>query len=224
MERPTTFRAVPFDAEWVSHNKLDLRAIYRRPVRDEWTGDQKLDPTNGLPQWDLTGPLPLRRHNDYIRKGFQYITLADMKSLHDAAPYLRQKGLDPQSFIMDPRMGPWNDQFYLSSQVKVDSAQMTELRRLVEKHGSEAIEESRRLVDPTFKLPSSLRGIAPATSSAPAGSPVPAHQPVERTPAANETNAPPTGEVVGAAAPETVATVTSATAPAEPSTRRQRSA
>jgi hypothetical protein len=222
MERPTTFRAVPFDAEWVSHNKLDLRAIYRRPVRDEWTGDQKLDEKTGLPQWDLTGPLPLRRHNDYIRKGFQYVTLADMKSLHDAAPYLREKGLDPRSFIMDPRMGPWNDQFYLTSQVKVDSAQMTELRRLVEKHGSEAIEESRRLVDPHFRLPSNLRGIAPGAStqqsvaSTQPSVAAPAHQPV-----VGETNAPPTGDVVGAAAPETVATVTSATAPAEPSTRRR---
>jgi len=166
MERPTVFKCVPLNLEWVANGKLDLKAIYRRPVRDEWTLEQKVD-AEGLPIWDLTGPLPLRRHMDYVRKGFEYITLADLKSLNDVAPFLRAAGLDPHSFIMDPRSGPWNDQFYLTSQKVVDSAKMVELRKLVQEFGSKAVEASRQEHEPGYRLPAGLRDLPPGPVAEP---------------------------------------------------------
>lgn len=159
--KPTVFRCVPFDDDWITNHKLDLKVIYRRPVRDEWTGEQKLDPVTQLPRWDLTGPLPVRRHHQYLRKGFEYVTLADWQSLKDASPALMAKGFDPRDYVMDRRSGPWNDQFYLTSQVQVDSKAMDVLRAMVDKHGSEAIEESRRMTDPAFQLPPHLRDLKP---------------------------------------------------------------
>src|SRR5690349_14109132 len=92
------FRPVPFQNAWIDHAKLDVHAIYRRPVFGE-NGEQLVD-EHGVPRWDLTGGLPVRRHRDWIKKGYQYVTLADSESLKNAAPLLRAQGIDPGQFVM----------------------------------------------------------------------------------------------------------------------------
>jgi hypothetical protein len=86
---------VPFDPAWVL-GKLDLHAIYRRP--------------NG----DVTMGLPVRRHLDWIRKGLEWVTLADAESLQAVAPSLRAQGYSPASFVADPRTNsPWSYEAYV---------------------------------------------------------------------------------------------------------------
>ena len=88
---------VPFDPAWV-FGKADLHAIYRRP--------------NG----DLTTGLPVRRHLDWSRKGFEWVTLADADSLLAAANSLRAQGLDPRRYVVDPRTNsPWSYEAYVAA-------------------------------------------------------------------------------------------------------------
>lgn len=88
---------VPFDPAWV-FGKADLHAIYRRP--------------NG----DLTTGLPVRRHLDWSRKGFEWVTLADTESLMAAAGSLRAQGYDPRRFVADPRTNsPWSYEAYVAA-------------------------------------------------------------------------------------------------------------
>lgn len=131
-------KCIPLNPEWLGANSLDLKAIYRRRKTDNW-GHPILD-ADGNEQWDTTGPLPLRRHNDWISKGFEYITLADEDSLRQAAPFLQAEGLNPMSFMQDRRTrSPFNAQMWLDDQKSAGAARLSELRDLVAEFGVEAV-------------------------------------------------------------------------------------
>lgn len=163
--QPAVFTAVPFNDAWITHDKADVHAIYRRPIRDD-VGEQQLD-AHGVPMWDLTGGLPVRRHHDWIRKGFEYVTLADMESLRNKVVVqgLVAQGLKPGDFVMlrNRLVGasPWNPRLYLASQPGRDRAQALELQHLVERLGSDTVRDVMSLTTPTFELPVHLRGIEP---------------------------------------------------------------
>lgn len=152
---PRTFRCVPFDPNWaIAGTKYDLKAIYRRPRRTIGEYDEITPETNaeGLPLWDLTTPLPLRRHSDWTAKGYEYVTLADMESLEKAAPSLRAKGLRVQDFVQHPQLGPWNPKLYAAVANVEDQTAFAELVALIEKFGVDTVEQIRGVA-----LPAALR-------------------------------------------------------------------
>jgi hypothetical protein len=119
-------KCVPLNPDWVGNTGLDMRAIYRRP--------------NG----DLTADLPLRRHNQWQAKGFEYVTLADASSLKLAAPWLMSKGHNPQEFVAgysNEGATPWNVTKYLEGAHAADVAAADELKRLVDQFGVDAVEK-----------------------------------------------------------------------------------
>ena len=66
---------VPFNPDWAdSGSKLDLRGIYQRG--------------------DLLAALPIRRHSDYIKKGFAYVTLASVADVNEVVGYIKSKGIN----------------------------------------------------------------------------------------------------------------------------------
>jgi hypothetical protein len=159
-------KLVPFSAAWITHDKLDLKAIYRRPryVEDAYGEMHRELTADGLPAWDLTGPLPVKSHNKYEAKGFEYVTLADRDSLATAAAHKTIMG-DWRDYIQDPRTsGPWHYRKYLEGQVDLDKAAAERLRADIERFGAEAVEAIRQQTDPTFRLPASLKGDEPAAA------------------------------------------------------------
>lgn len=164
---PNTFRAVPFDENWVTSDKVDVHAIYRRPILDELGEQQIID---GVPQWDLTGGLPVKRHRDWTKKGFEYVTLSDFESLNAAAPGLKARGLNPGDFVNirnRSTTSPWNPALYFRSAGKTDREHVDAFQKLVEQLGSEAVRAVMRATkDPNYELPAHLRNIPPAGSTA----------------------------------------------------------
>jgi hypothetical protein len=106
--------------------KQDVRAIYRRP--------------NG----DLTSGLPMRRQNQWVTKGLEYVTLADAESLKIAAPMLQAQGLNPQAFVAgidgDGRPTPWKVDLYLADQKEKQHDADAELRAMIAQYGIETVE------------------------------------------------------------------------------------
>src|SRR5687767_14806367 len=123
-------KCVPLDPAWTgSETKLDLRAIYRRKKQDNW-GKPILD-QDGNEQWDTTGPLPLRRHNKWLGKGFIYVTLADYESLEQVAPFLEQQGLNWREFIQDRRArSPFSATLYLQGLKQELASELVRLKAL----------------------------------------------------------------------------------------------
>lgn len=166
----TEFRAVPFNPNWINHDKIDIHAIYRRPILSEENGEQLVD-EHGVLRWDLTGGLPVRRHNDWIKKGFQYVTLAGAKDLFDkhVVAGLRAQGLNPADYILirNRTVGasPWNPQLYLRSQTSHARDHATKLEALVQQLGSAAVLAVKQIDDLHFQLPAYLRNV-------PAGGPI----------------------------------------------------
>lgn len=159
---PMVFKAIPFNAKWISHDKIDVKAIYRRPRRDV-LGRQVTDPETGLPAWDYTGGIPVRRHADWQRKGYEYITLESGADLTKEVVYqMRADGLNPAEFIMDPvARSPWNPALYLATAHLIEQREADTLTALVEQFGSDAVLEIQRASNPTFTLPARLQGIPP---------------------------------------------------------------
>lgn len=157
-------KTVPFNQAWVTSDKLDIRAIYRRPRLDALKRRVVLD---GIPQWDLTGALPVRRHNDWLKKGFEYVTLATLQDLADASKTLAGQGIDPHQF--DDSYEPFGEmdrrsfrvQAYLEQRADADDEVRDDLRAMVEAYGSAAVENIKRIENPAFVLPAPLQGIAP---------------------------------------------------------------
>lgn len=190
------FRRVPFNPDWLNQDKLDLKAIYRRPRYARTQFDDIVRVLeDGMPAWDLTGPLPVRRHNDWVAKGFEYLTLADRSSLNQVAGMLRAVGLNPADFDQHPEYGPWNPKLFLATQQRVDRDAHEELRRMVERFGSDAVVQIRRASEPAFELPADLQDI-PAGGNAPAA-PEPANTAAPATPARPRKPAKPPSEVNG---------------------------
>lgn len=157
-------KLVPFNSAWVSHDKLDIKAIYRRPrfVEDRY-GElmRELDAQN-QPTWDITGPLPVRSHNRWLAKGFEYITLADRESLVAAFRFgtLLPEGAKAQDYDQHTTGGPWNYKRYVEGQETVVSDFMSTLEQDVNEFGAEVVEKLHRRQQPGFNLPPHLVGKA----------------------------------------------------------------
>lgn len=160
-------KLIPFNNDWVTNNKLDLKAIYRRPrwTKDEFDQDVPELGPDGLPLWDLTTPLPIKQHNKWLSKGFEYITLADRDSLieaHKKGTLLLAPGMTSiREYDQHQSGGPWNAKMYMAGQSTQDNAALLALRENVQRWGSEAYQAIRRETDPKFTLPKSLQGIEP---------------------------------------------------------------
>ncbi len=146
---------VPLDTKWAgSETKLDLKGIYRRPTE---TGQAGVT---------LTGPLPLRRHLDWTRKGFEFVSLATLEDVSLVSGNLRADGVDleairksyspkaPHQFL--------TDQFIKADRVKTDAFR-AELQAKVDRFGSEAVTEMMQLQDPGFVMPEGIVGTPKAT-------------------------------------------------------------
>lgn len=188
-------RLVPFNSAWIQHDKLDLKAIYRRP---RWTEDAYGEPVRvldgGLPAWDLTGPLPVKQHNKWTGKGFEYVTLADRASLVEAAKkgsLVDEHGhaVSASEFVQDPKTGgPWNYRKYDEGQAQLVSAELVQIRNAVIAYGSTAYEDIRRMHEPGFSLPEWLKGFN-AGDDVPDGPPTAKAAPTS-TPAVRQVGSP----------------------------------
>lgn len=145
---------VPFSEKWAgSETKLDLQAWYRRPCLEHGG-------------FSLVGPLPLRRHLDWTRKGFEYVTVASLEDLALVAPMLRAAGLDVAAMAKsyDQRLprGPFKVVDYLKDAKASDAAYLVDLQAKVDKFGAEAVTEMLRVNDPAFVIPESIVVAEPA--------------------------------------------------------------
>ncbi len=157
-------KLVPFNPVWINHDKIDVHAIYRRPrfVEDKY-GDKKREMTPaGMQTWDLTGGLPVRRHNDWIQKGYEYVTLASRESLYMAGRAGTILGRW-QDYDQHQRGGPWNALKYLEGQEATTTLDAEMLMDDIYEFGSTAVLKLRRRTDPNFDLPPALQNIAPNT-------------------------------------------------------------
>jgi hypothetical protein len=156
-----SLKLVPFNDAWINHDKVDIHAIYRRPrfVEDEY-GEMNREYKDGVATWDLTGPLPVRSHNRWRSKGFEYVTLANRESLLVAARFnTLPPGMRMQDYDQHQTGGPWNYKKYMAGVQETTTIEAEQLKADVEKFGSEAVEAIRRQTEPTFQLPASLRNI-----------------------------------------------------------------
>ena len=155
-----SYPTVPFQESWIASENVDAKGVYRRPHRNAITNDVVTDAL-GVVAYDYS-ILPVRRHNDWLGKGFEWVTIADAESLGMVANSLRAQGLNPRDFIMDPRTNsPWNPAKYAANATQTAQTEHARLKALVEKHGVEATEEI--LGRP---LPESLRSLAPKAKAA----------------------------------------------------------
>ena len=135
-------KCIPLRPEWTGSTGPDIRAIYRRKKTDNW-GNPVLD-AEGREQWDTTGGLPLRRHSDWLNKGYEYITLADEDSLAKVAKWLRADGEDPMAYIQDRRTrSPFNPDIWYADQQSAEANRIIELRELVAEYGVDAVVRMR---------------------------------------------------------------------------------
>ena len=154
---------VPFNASWLDNGSLDVMAVYRRPRTHHITREPLLE--DGRPLWDYVN-LPIKRHNDWLKKGHQYVTLArvsDLQSVRAVTPerlasYKPNGDADERTFLIGQ---------YLKTASVVEDQQTDALRALVEQLGSEAVEQVKRLEDPGFRLPAALQNITPASGREP---------------------------------------------------------
>src|SRR4051812_1121892 len=147
MAEKKIFKCVPIDNSWhIAGTKHDLKAMYRRPRRSIGEFDEVIQERgpDGRPLYDLCGPLPLRRHSDWVAKGFEYVTVVAQPQLEGGgwpvvAASLREKGLEPRDYLQHPQLGTWNPKLYLATADQADIDQFTALRALVEKLGSDVV-------------------------------------------------------------------------------------
>jgi hypothetical protein len=161
-----SLKLVPFNPVWISHDKIDIHAIYRRPrfVQDtfgEWVREYD---ANGLPTWDLTGPLPVKQHVRWESKGFEYVTLANRESLAVAAKMGTLVGGSYRDYDQHQTGGPWSFRKYHEGQQQAQTAEIDQIREAVAKYGPEVYEDIRRTTEPGFRLPDELKRKARATS------------------------------------------------------------
>src|SRR5690349_20455962 len=167
-------KLVPFNPIWISHDKIDIKGIYRRPryVQDaygEW--ERELD-KDGLPTWDITTPLPIKQHVKFQSKGFEYITLADRESLLTAAKFgtvLEEDGKTSthgdgwKQYDQHQTGGPWSWKKYAEGQAHTTTREAEQIIADVHEFGSETVLKLRRRENPHFVLPPHLQNIAPGT-------------------------------------------------------------
>jgi len=162
-------KLVPFNQAWITHDKIDVHAIYRRPryTKDDYGEDQReVHAETGEPTWDITSPLPVKQHSKWLAKGFEYVTVADRDSLRRAA--LHRTVLDEHGEACDWRVydqhqtgGPWNLRRYMEGLSSTTTLANDQLRADVEKYGPETVENIRRRYEPGFRVPDHLRHLGP---------------------------------------------------------------
>ncbi len=138
-------KLVPFQSGWAgSETKLDLKGIYRRPSAD-----------GGI---SLTSPLPLRRHLDWTRKGFEFVALATREDLGLVAGFLRAEGHDVAELAKsyDPRTGIFLTELYLKDAKASDAAYLVDLQSKVDRFGAETVTEMMQMQDPGFVMPAGI--------------------------------------------------------------------
>lgn len=153
-------RLVPFNHAWITNDKIDLKAIYRRPrYTEDAYGEMVRETTaDGLPAWDLTGGLPVKSHNKHVAKGFEYVTLADRDSLHIAATHKTIDG-DWRQYVQDPRTGgPWHYRKYVEGQTVADAEATQRLAEMVAKYGPDLVQDMKRETEPGYVLPAKYWG------------------------------------------------------------------
>ena len=160
-------KLVPFNDTWITHDKIDVHAIYRRPslVEDRY-GDlvQRRGP-DGRPLWDITTPLPVKQHNKWRAKGYEYVTLARRDDLLTAAQKGTLAGGSIAEYAQDPRTGgPWNIHKYMDGEAVAATDDLAQLRADVAEFGAVAVEKIRRSVDPGFVMPDDLKPHAEAVA------------------------------------------------------------
>ena len=153
-------KLIPFDPQWMTHETLDLHAVYRRPKRT-FDGDLIRD-EHGFIQWDVTTALPVRSHYKWVAKGFEYVTLAKTEDVINAAdPELAQAGVtplhNPQQYLDQARdRGPWDSQKYLDDMRESHRDRVEKLKDRITRMGPDGAEEFERERDPEYVLPASL--------------------------------------------------------------------
>ena len=160
-------KLVPFNAAWISHALMDVKAIYRRPrfVQDEF-GEWQREFKDGAPTWDLTTPLPVRSHNRWLAKGFEYVTLANRGSLNVAAKFgTLPEGATAADYDQSQAGGPWNYKMYVKGLEQATTLEAETLRADVEEFGSDVVLRLRRRENALFELPPELRGKKPGQLS-----------------------------------------------------------
>lgn len=154
-------KTVPYNPSWLDSG-LDLYAVYRRP-RTQAITKARLTDEQGRQLWDYV-TLPLKRHNDWMKKGYQYVTLARVQDLVMAkiapsaellAQYLPAGDLEERTFKV---------QAYLTHADVAEDAEFQQLKAMVYALGSEVVEQVSRHSNPHFVLPEALRGIAAGTT------------------------------------------------------------
>lgn len=150
-------KLVPFHDAWVTNHQLGLHAIYRRPRRVTNEFDEVVQSAgpDGLPEWDITTPLPVVHHNKHLAKGFQYVTLATRDDLVKAAK--AGTVANWREYDQHQTGGPWNAKMYLKGQALADTEALSQLRADIKEFGWEAVERIRRQVDATFRVPDVLK-------------------------------------------------------------------
>lgn len=153
-------KLVPFNAMWIQHDKIDVHAIYRRPrYREDEYGEKYPVPW----EWDLTGPLPVKMHNKWSAKGFEYITLANRDSLITAGRLGTIAG-DWRTYDQHQYGGPWNYKKYAEGMMVTDAARADVAAKAeailadqVKTYGWETVEAIRKQTDPTFSVPEHMK-------------------------------------------------------------------
>jgi len=162
-------KLVPFNPQWIQNTKLDVKGIYRRPrwVKNDMDEDVPHF-VDGVQQWDITTPLPVRQHNAWTAKGFQFITLADRLSLRAAyRAGTLPPGTTPATYDQHQTGGPWFYKLYAAGQQELDTAEAQQLAADIAQFGVEAVETLRRRTDPNFRVPPALRPDTPPIAPAP---------------------------------------------------------
>lgn len=119
---------VPFNNDWAdSGSKLDLKGVYQSSK----PGDDRICPS-----------LPIRRHNDWERKGLKYVTLSTLEDVAIAQNDLKARGVDLSEVKKAYELigvGPFKVQAYLAEQPDREAAEedqiRTRLAQLEEKKG-----------------------------------------------------------------------------------------
>ena len=161
-----------FNPAWITSDKLDVKALYRRPAYDG-RGLRRVD-AEGRPEWDITSALPVRRHNDWAAKGFEFLALATWEDVLACRGSLETAGIrvqdlaDSYSTIGEPNRRGFLVSAYLAELAKDSTAAYGRLAELVKEHGSEAVLAIMQATHPGYALPEALRGIpAPIAPDAP---------------------------------------------------------
>jgi hypothetical protein len=153
-------RLVPFNPAWINHDKIDIKGIYRRPVytQDDWGEPVRAHDADGLPLWDIVGPLPVKQHVNWTRKGFEFVTLAHKESLYAAARFgTLPAGSTIEDFDQHATGGPWNARKYHEGGRDADKMALAQLKTDIDRFGADAVEAIRRQTDPAFVLPDALK-------------------------------------------------------------------